>query len=592
MIDENFIVSENLTKVNGQHTFKMGWEMTRQRENSVGLDTPSGTYDFSGMTTLPFSTGNNAIGNGFASFLLGAVASAQYTQNRAAWLPRWWQQALYFQDSFKPTKDITLNLGLRWSYESPFNTKYGQQSQFDPTVKDPLTGLMGAITHPTGPLAKRDLNNFQPRVGLAWRFAKNWSFRGSFGVSTLDLLSNDSNVAFEEYTASANIQQVSGDPRAAFRLSQGPGVIPYKVNADGTVPFIGTNLSQRQATLYDPNMRMPYIMSWGASIQYQLSNSWLLETSYQGTAGVGLLNYWNINAIPLNVSTDPALLTSIANAPQNYLPYKQFGQIRNYSNYGHSTYHGGTVRMEKRYSRGITFNAFYTYAKALDEVDTESAATGVDFYNRRLEKGVAGFDVTNRFVDTFLIDLPFGRGRRFMNSGGVIDKIFGGWQLTWSDTLQSGRVFGVSFTGGPNKYLPGLLRPDIVVPTMDDALVHPWDIGPNRFPNTEENKYLNVAAFAYPAAFHAGTLGRNTFRGPMLFWSQTSLAKEIPLKERLKFTMKMNISNVFNRPEFSSPLSVYDTANLKPFGTYTSTVGAFAGIGGPLNIFMIFRLDF
>ena len=252
--------------------------------------------------------------------------------------------------------------------------------------------------------------------------------------------------------------------------------------------------------------------------------------------------------MPLNVPTDPVLLTQIANAPQNYLPYKQFGQIRHYSNYGHSTYHGGTLRVEKRYAKGITFNAFYTYAKALDEADGESAVTGVDLYNRRLEKGVWRLDVTNRFVDTFTFDLPFGKGRQFLNNSSLLDKVFGGWQLTWSDTIQSGRVFGVSFSGSPNKYLPGLSRPDIVVPSMDLALVHPWNIGENRFPTSSQNKYLNVAAFAYPAAFKAGTLGRNTFRGPMLYWSQTSLAKQIPIRERLKFTMKMNISNVFKRP--------------------------------------------
>jgi hypothetical protein len=499
---------------------------------------------------------------------------------------------LYFQDSFKPTKDLTLNLGLRWSYESPFQTKYGQQSQFDPTVTDPLTGLKGAITHPTGALAKRDLNNFQPRLGLAWKFAKNLSFRSSFGISTVDLLSSDTNVAFEEYSASVNVQAPPGDPRVAFRLSQGPGAIPYKVNADGTVPFVGTNYSARQATLFDPNMRMPYIMTWAGSVQYQLSQTWLLETSYQGTAGVGLLNYWNINAIPLNVSTDRTLLDKIFAATQNYLPYPQFGQIRNYSNYGHSTYHGGTIRVEKRFSKGTTLNAFYTLAKALDEVDGESSATGEDFYNRRLEKARAGFDVKNRFVDTFTYDLPFGRGRRFLSNGGWMDKVFGGWMFTWSDTLQSGRIFGVSFAGSPNKYLPGLSRPDIVASSFDQALVQPWNIGPNRFPTTAENKYLNVAAFAYPAAYTPGNLGRNTFRGPFLYWSQTSLAKEVPIKERLRFTMKVNISNVFNRPEFSSPSSTFNTSNQEAFGTFTGTVGAFAGIGGPLNIFLIFRLEF
>jgi hypothetical protein len=587
-VSENFTVSENLTKVMGRHTFKMGWDVVRSRSNIVAQDAPSGIYDFAGATSFPFRPNT---GNGFAAFLLGAVQSAQFSQQRAAWLPRWWQHGLYFQDDFKPTRNLTLNLGVRWDYESPFQTKYGQQSQFDPAATDPITGRVGAITHPKGSLSKRDLNNFQPRLGLAWGFRKNMVFRSSFGVTTSELLAADTNVAFEEYAASANIQAPPGDPRIAFRLSQGPGTIPYRVNPDGTVPFFGTNFSGRQATWIDPNMRMPYIMNWAAGVQYQFARAWLLETSYQGASGVGLLNYWDINAIPLNISTDITVLNQIFAATQNYKPFPQFGQIRHYSNYGHNTYHAGTIRVEKRFSHGVTLNTFYTYAKALDDVDGESGVNGVDFYNRSLEKGVGGFDVTHRFVNVFTWDLPFGVGRRFLNKSGWRDKVFGGWMLTWADTLQSGRVFGVSFAGSPNRYLPGLSRPNILVP-MDDALVDNWNIGPNRFPTAAQNPYLKASAFGYPAAYTAGTLGRNTFRGPLLYWPQAALAKQWSIAERVQFTIRVNSNNVVKRPQFSTPGSTYNTSNLGAFGTFTGVVGNFAGVGSQFHTMIVARLEF
>jgi hypothetical protein len=597
-VNENVTISENLTKVVQQHTLKMGWTMIRTRADIIAADTPSGTYNFagstSGVTTPAGSTSANFTpntGNGFAGFLLGAVQSAQFTQQRAAWLPRWWQHGLYFQDDFRPIRNLTLNLGLRWDYESPFATKYGQQSQFDPTVRDPLTGKLGAIIHPKGLLARRDLNNFQPRVGLAWNFHQNMVIRSSFGISTVELLSNDTNVAFEEYAASANIQPRVGDPSVAFKLSQGPGPIPYTVNPDGTVPFVGTNYGQRSATWFDPIMRMPYIMSWSASIQYQFKPAWLLEMAYQGTAGVGLLNFWNINAIPLNVSTDINVLNQIFAATQNYLPYPQFGQIRHYSNYGHNTYHGGTVRVEKRYSRGITLNTFYTYSKALDDVDTEAGVSGVDFYNRSLEKGVGGFDVTHQFVNVFTADLPFGKGRRFMSGGGWRDKVFGGWMFTWTDTVHSGRVFGVSFAGSPFRYLPGLSRPNILV-SMDEAYVRPWEIGPNRFPTAAQNSYLKVSAFGYPAPFTAGSLGRNTFRGPLFYWPQAALAKQWRVTERIRFTARVNVNNVVKRPQFSSPGSTYNLSNLGAFGTFTGVVGNFAGTGSQFHTVIVVRLEF
>jgi hypothetical protein len=457
---------------------------------------------------------------------------------------------------------------------------------------DPISGRLGAITHPTGFLAKRDLNNFQPRLGLAWSFRRNTVFRSSFGISTSELLAADTNIAFEEYAASANVQAPPGDPRLAFRLSQGPGRIPFTVNPDGTVPFVGTNYSARQATWFDPNMRMPYIMSWSAGIQNQLGSSWLLELMYQGAAGVGLLNYWNINQIPLNVSTDLNVLNQIFAAQQLYKPYPQFGDIRHYSNYGHNTYHGGTVRVEKRFSHGTTLNTFYTYAKAIDDVDGESGGTGVDFYNRRLEKGVSGFDVTHRFVNVFTFDLPFGVGRRFLNKPGFVDKVVGGWFFTWTDTLASGRVFGLSYAGSPNRYLSGgLMRPNILVP-FDEALVENWDIGPHRFPTSAQNPYLKASAFAYPAAYTAGTLGRNTFRGPVLYWPQAALAKQWSIYEQVKFTLRVNVNNVVKRPQFSTPGNVYNLTNLANFGTFTSVVGNFAGVGSQFHTMIVVRLEF
>ena len=126
-------------------------------------------------------------------------------------------------------------------------------------------------------------------------------------------------------------------------------------------------------------MRMPYVANWSAGLQWGLANNWLLETVYQGQAGVGLINSWDVNAIPLNISSDPAMLNSIFQATQNYKPYPQFGSINFHSNFSHNTYHSGTVRVEKRLSSGLTLTAFYTLQKALSDAENEGGASGITF---------------------------------------------------------------------------------------------------------------------------------------------------------------------------------------------------------------------
>ena len=267
----------------GRHTIKFGYEMIRTRENNIDEVLPSGGYLFTTSgTALPFTPNT---GNIFASFLLGSVTSATYTQRVWNRLPRWWSHAGYVQTDWKASKSLTLNLGLRYSVETPFQDKWGHQSQFDPSIVDPLTGKMGAITHPKGSIYHTDNNNFQPRLGLAWNFRKNMVFRGSWGLLAQDLMPR---AGSEDYTATANVQQATGDPRPAFYLSQGPGPRPFVINSDGTSQFVGTNYSGRGATYVDPNLRLPYVMNWSGSIQTQMGPSWLTELLYQGSAGVGL----------------------------------------------------------------------------------------------------------------------------------------------------------------------------------------------------------------------------------------------------------------------------------------------------------------
>jgi outer membrane receptor protein involved in Fe transport len=589
-VGDDYTLQDNFTQILGPHNLKIGYELIRTRYNYVLPDQPGGTYNFGG-TEMPFTPNT---GNTFASFLLGTVSSAVFTQDFGSWLPHWWQHAFYVQDDWKVARNLSLSLGLRWDYESPFQTKHGQQSQFDPTVVDPLTGIMGAIRHPTGQLAKRDLNNFQPRLGLSWNFRSKWVFRSSFAVMVPDLMTNGVGQNFNDYQGTANIQAPPGDPRHVFRLSQGPPPFSYPVQADGSVAYVGTNYGGRNADWYDPNMRSPYIMSWSAGFQNQLTPTWLLELLYQASAGVKLLNAVNIDMIPLDISTDPVVLNKIYQSTQTYKPYPQFGNVYLYSNLGHNTHHAGTVRVEKRYSAGLTLSAWYTFSKTMDNSDGEGTISGITPYNLSLEKARAGFDVAHKFESILTIELPFGKGRKLVNRGGVLNHLLGGWGITWVQAAESGLPNTITYSGSPYKYLPqGESRPNALVP-MDQAVVQNWTIGPHRFPTSAQNPYLKFSAFAYPAAFTAGTLGRNVFEAPGMFWTQLSVMKTWTIRERVRISPRVDMNNLpFKGPQYTAPNSTYNVNNPSLFGTFTGTRGDWSNYGsGNPNIQIECRLEF
>src|SRR5437867_4342862 len=313
-------------------------------------------------------------------------------------------------------------------------------------------------------------------------------FRSSFSIITQDLLVNGFNQNFQEYDGTVNIQQVPGDPRHIFALSQGPPPFQYQVRPDGSTPFVGTNFSARTAHWYDPNMRTPYIMTWSGGIQYQFAQNWMVETLYEGAAGVRLLNNWDINAIPLDISRDTTVLNQVFQATQNYRPYPQFGSIQHFSNYGHNTQHAGTIKVEKRYSAGLTLVSTYTLGKTLSDSDGDGTSTGITYYNRALEKGRASYDIRHHYMNFLIYDFPFGKGRRLLNRRGVLNAIVGDWNAVWTWTLESGAPTTMRFAGSPNRYLPGASRPNALVP-MEQAVVQNWDIGPNRFPTSAQNPY-------------------------------------------------------------------------------------------------------
>jgi hypothetical protein len=605
-IRQSYSLRDDFSKIHGSHAFKMGYEMLYFTANYFQLGQPSGVFQFDNMTAGLQPNGQPVpnTGNTFAGFELGAVRQANFTTYTTTWLPQDSINSLYFQDDWKFSKTLTFNLGLRWSTESPFHTAHGLESNFSPTTVDPLTGKMGAVIHPTGGLNNRDWKNFQPRIGLAWHPLNKWVFRGGFGINTVDIRFPNALQNFDEYQALVVQQRAPGDPRPLFQLSQGPAPVVYNVLPNQSAAYVGTNYGSRNAFWMDPNLHPGYVMNWNATAEYQVSANALVKLIYQGSAGVHLVETWNINAFPPDFGAgNPALQNAVFAAAQNYLPYPQFGAIDNMSNTGHSSFHAGTVQYQKRYSQGLVVDGFYTFSKALDDCDTDyGLCTGVEpVTNRNLAKGRAGYDMNHRFVVSANYELPVGKGRHFMNRGGILNVLFGGYEISWIQTVESGNPFGFSFTNSPNNYYPtagptpsltsgvniGTYVPNLVAtPTMQQFGLGNL-IGGNRFNQALENPVVNVADFAAPPAFTPGNAGRNILTGPGSLYSQISAKKNFKFGERWNLQVRWDFQNPFHNYGFSAPSSQLDFKNPNLFGKITSDVATASLNGEPLMNLML-----
>ncbi|HZT28724.1 MAG TPA: TonB-dependent receptor [Bryobacteraceae bacterium] len=585
-INETLSFRDDLTKIVGSHAFKMGYELLRFRLNSTVTNRPSGAFYFDTMTAGLQPNGQPVpnTGNTFAGFLMGYVREAYFDAELTSWLPRSSINSFYFQDDWKFSPRLTLNLGVRYSNESPYNTKYGLQSNFAPTATDPLTGKPGAIIHPGSSLNSRDNNNFQPRIGLAWHPVEKWVFRGGFAVNTVDVKFPQSRTQFDEYVAVNDQVRATGDPRPLFLINQGPPQITFPIRSNDTALFVNPsgNYSGRNVEWWDPSLRNPYVLNFNASLQYQVAQNYVLEMMYQGSSGVGLIERWQANTFPIDFAAgNPTLQNQVFAAAQNYRPFPNFGNVYLRSNFGHSTYHSGTVKLEKRYSQGLTFSTFYTFSKAIDSQDSDNSGSGVaPLQNRALEKARAGYDRNHRFIAFATYELPVGKGRKFMNRGGVLNAIFGGYEIAWIQTLESGNPYTFSFADSPYNYYPtfaGDRRPNLV---KQPTLLPNWgNVGPDRFNQEGRNPIIDINDFAYPAAFTPGNSGRNIMTGTRLLWTQVSAQKNWTIKERARLQLRWDFQNPFHNYNFDPPSLTVTFKDPGSFGKLLSDQRT-ASIGG------------
>jgi hypothetical protein len=630
-LQEIITFKDDVSKVWQNHAFKFGYELMRYRANTWSLGSPDGTFSFTGTAGVNANgTSISNTGNTFGNFLLGGVSSVAFSQQLHDSLPRNWEHSLYAQDDWKVTPTLTLNIGLRYVMETPPVQKYGLLSVFNPTAPDTseytnytCNGCVGSYTHPPAGTYPYNMqwNRLDPRLGLAWHPLNKMVFRGGFGVNHLDNRTADLDTD-ELFSLATTISQAPGNPSPLFYTNQGVPAFTYPaLRADGSVPYSG-NAGGHTATIVEKNLKAPYNLNWNFGIERQLSQNYLITVQYMGSAESQVLGSYDLNTLPfgiipnpgcpalslategyaacgtmnLNLPANAAYRTTWLSNPQTSRPWNNWGTISMDGNDGHSDHHEGTIKFEKRYSHGLNFQVFYTLARTM-----MWAPGGEDQYlSGNLFKTRAAFDQRQVFTGTMTYEIPFGKGRHWMNRGGFWNLVAGGYNFVWTSSIDSGQPAGISIAGSPyssQQYPSYMSTFGSALMLKMPALRDDWqNLGGNRFTQADQNSTLNCgydnsfvadvgnSCMQIIGPFSQGNNNAELFSMQRIIVATASLSKVIPIKERMNLQLRLDFQNPFkwyNWGALTTSLNVASVANSKTFGTVASgNEGTTAAYGG------------
>jgi hypothetical protein len=534
-------VNDTLSLVHGKHLIKVGPQFRFDQFNLLQIGQPRGNLSFSGQFTSDAGSLGDGSGNGLADMLLGIpvtsiISTVTYFGNRQH------TYGAFVEDNYKATSKLTLDLGLRYDYATPLYEAHSHESNFDYTKG--MIVPAGAPGYPEH-LATPHKDNFAPRIGFAYTPLKSKPLvvRAGYGrffvfyeIRTGDPLQIDYNLPFF-FEPTFNSDGIT--PSQVTLATGFPSLNP------SNAPFAGV-------TSQDFNPQTPVYDQWNVDLEYQLPGQILITPAYVGTKGTHLQVLRDLNQIPTPQPTfDPSLQ-----------PYPQFGTFASILNRGNSTYHAFQLKAEKRTGHGLYFLSAFTFSKAINDQPEIccNSPWPENSYNISAEKGLADFDNRERWVTSVDYELPVGKGRQFLNQGGVLDAIVGGWHLGGIISLRSGFPFSPEIGFDPsNTGSPGLQRSN--------------QIGNGHLPNPSPSLWFNINDFPVPNCPNGcfGKAHKNVLEGPREKTADLSARKYFNLTERFNLEFRAEFFNAFNHAVFSQP-DPFITDGPGAAGVITSTV--------------------
>jgi hypothetical protein len=521
--DKTFQVSNVLAYTRGAHNIRTGFDARRLETGRRAANSPRGSFTFNGDMT----------GYSVADFMLGLPRNVTTPVNQLQGDVGGWRTGSFINDTWQVSRDLTLNLGLRYELHTPAQTYAGFASMLnaDQTALIPTTlPAVGFQFH------EPNRKDFAPRVGAAYRLGEKTVLRSGFGIyfnpnqmNTFTFLTNNPPLA-------AEFTFVSLPTSPTLSLAS-----PFGVVGPGGPPNVTT-----------PNRHLPNARKdqWSFDLQRQLWAGTALDLQYLGS------HTSNLDRSFFNNTPAPG-----PGAIDDRRPNQKFRVIRTIQNDLYTNYHAVSLILRQRMTKGLQASAHYTWSRTLDVGTNSNGGSsqnpGVDPYRQvEIDYGRADWDVPHRFVASYIYDVPSFKDSRHA----ILKYVFAGWQVGGITTAESGRVFGVTIQGDRANTGIGSQRPDLIgaIPELS-CTENPT--GPGLV------NCINPAAFATPALYTYGNAPRNLLRGPRRFVTDLSLIKSLPIGGRARFQIRAEVFNAFNRVNFGNPNGVFGTAN---FGRITS----------------------
>lgn len=601
----------DMTYVRGKHNFKFGFENRRYYYNTRNKS-GSGDFNFSpNQTALPGFI--NQTGHSFASFLLGDYASTSRGIAAANFGHRWRTAGFYFQDDWKVSKKLTLNLGIRWENVGGLIEVAGRMSGIDFTAQNPSAGgLPGALVF-ADDLGRKGFQNtyykqISPKFGLAYALNEKMVLRGGYGINNTPAISNGFGFG-GTLGFNGNIAVNSANTPIRFAEDVLGNISNPYPNFAGTLPNKNPSLANGIGIdWYNPDgNRLPYVQNWNFGIQYQLPASTVLEVNYIGNKGTRLIakGFSQPNNLPFTLTQQygdllprPWSASSPIPRPwptftgtnlQALRPFPQFTGINDiFPNIGNSNYNSLQTQVTRHFKNGLAILGAYTWSKAIGMTDNAIDAEGVaDIFNRNLDRAITNYHIPHVAKLSWIYELPIGPNKA-LNVGGVAGKIIGGWQVTAIHTFRAGNPVSIS-TGGLNLPTGNSIRPDYI----GGNIVANANAPINFRGVSGGTAYLNRDAFANPPVFAGGqnVMTRLGTVGPYLpnIRDRHLVSEDISVQKVFKFD---EIRSIELRGTFLNPFNRHGIGGLVTNIT-DPNFGQFTGQQiGPRNMEIALRLAF